>query len=46
MIIGLIVELSTLVIPSDLKFAAALAVLIIILLVRPQGVMGRKQRIG
>ena len=46
MIIGLIVELSTLMIPSDLKFAAALAVLIIILLVRPQGVMGRKQRIG
>jgi len=46
MIIGLIVELSTLIIPSDLKFAAALAVLIIILLVRPQGVMGRRQRIG
>ncbi len=46
MIIGLLVELSTMIIPSDLKFAAALAVLIFILLVRPQGVMGRKQRIG
>jgi branched-chain amino acid transport system permease protein len=40
------VELSTLVIPPDLKFAGALIVLILVLLFRPQGVLGRKQRIG
>ena len=46
LIVGMFVELSTLVIPPDLKFAGALIVLILVLLVRPQGVLGRKQRIG
>ena len=46
MIIGLLVELSTLVIPADLKIAAALIVLILVLLVKPEGVLGKKQRIG
>jgi neutral amino acid transport system permease protein len=46
MIIGLLVELSTLVIPADLKIAAALVVLILVLLVKPEGVLGKKQRIG
>lgn len=45
-VIGLIVEVSTLWIPSDLKFAAPLAVLIIILLFRPQGILGRRERVG
>ncbi len=45
-VIGLIVEVSTLWIPSDLKFAAPLVVLIIILLFRPQGILGRRERIG
>jgi neutral amino acid transport system permease protein len=43
---GLIVEVSTLWIPSDLKFAAPLVVLIIILLFRPQGILGRRERVG
>ncbi len=46
MVVGLFVELSTLVIPSDLKFAGALVVLILVLLVRPQGILGKAQRIG
>jgi neutral amino acid transport system permease protein len=46
MIIGFVVELSTLVLPVDLKYAAALVILILVLLVRPQGVLGKKQRIG
>ena len=44
--IGLLVELSTLVIPPELKNVGALAVLIIILLVRPQGLLGRSGRVG
>ena len=43
---GLVVEVSTLWIPSDLKFAAPLVVLIGILLFRPQGILGRRERIG
>ena len=46
MIIGMLVELSTLVIPPDLKVAAALVVMILVLLVKPEGVLGKKQRIG
>jgi neutral amino acid transport system permease protein len=46
MIIGLVVEMSALVLPTDLKYAAALIILILVLLVRPQGVLGKKQRIG
>lgn len=46
LIIGFVVELSTLVLPVDLKYAAALVILILVLLVRPQGVLGKKQRIG
>jgi branched-chain amino acid transport system permease protein len=46
MIIGLVVELSSIVLPVDLKYAAALIILILVLLFRPQGVLGKKQRIG
>ncbi|WP_298944644.1 branched-chain amino acid ABC transporter permease [uncultured Microbacterium sp.] len=45
-IVGVVVETSTLWIPSDLKYAGALVVLILILLVRPQGLLGRKERLG
>jgi neutral amino acid transport system permease protein len=45
-VIGLVVEVSTLWIPADLRFAAPLVVLIIILLFRPQGILGRRERIG
>ncbi|GAA1182701.1 hypothetical protein GCM10009584_25970 [Ornithinimicrobium humiphilum] len=46
LIIGVLVEVSTLWIPSDIKYVGALGVLIIILLVRPQGLLGRRARIG
>lgn len=46
LIVGILVETSALVIPSDLKYVGALALLIAILLVRPQGLLGRKERIG
>lgn len=45
-IVGLLVEISTLWLPSDLKYVGALAVLILVLLFRPQGILGRKERIG
>ncbi|KQT89257.1 hypothetical protein ASG49_15820 [Marmoricola sp. Leaf446] len=45
-IIGLFVETSTLLIPSELKYAGAMILLIIVLLFRPQGLLGRAQRIG
>jgi branched-chain amino acid transport system permease protein len=46
LIVGIFVEVSTLWIPSDMKFAGALVVLILVLLFRPQGILGRKERIG
>ncbi len=44
--VGMFVQVSTLVIPAELKNASALAVLIVILLVRPQGILGRAERVG
>lgn len=45
-VIGLVSEMSSLVIPSDLRYAGALVILILVLLVRPQGILGRAERIG
>lgn len=44
--VGLAVEMSTLVVPSELKSAVGLLLLIIMLLVRPQGLLGERERIG
>jgi len=46
LIIGMVVEVISLYIPSEMKYAAALLILIAVLIVRPQGVLGKKQRIG
>lgn len=46
LLVGVLIETSTLVIPSELKIAAALFLLIVILLVRPQGLYGQKERVG
>lgn len=46
MVIGLFIQLSTLFIPTELKYVGALFVLIVILLVRPQGILGKKDRVG
>ena len=45
-IVGLLVEISTLWIPSDLKYVGPFVVLIIVLMLRPQGLLGRRERIG
>ncbi len=46
LVVGMLVEISSLFIPADLKYVGALVVLIVILLVRPQGILGRRERIG
>ncbi len=46
LIVGILIETSGLLIPADLKYVGALVVLILVLLVRPQGLLGRKQRVG
>lgn len=46
-VVGLMVEMSTLFgVPTELKTVPALLVLVLILLVRPQGILGRAQRVG
>lgn len=45
-IVGIAINWSTLVIDTELKNMTALIVLILALLLRPQGILGKKQRIG
>jgi branched-chain amino acid transport system permease protein len=46
-IIGLVVELSPVLgMPGDFKYATAMLILILLLLVRPQGLLGKPQRVG
>ncbi len=45
-ILGTFIEISTLVVPAELKFVGALAVLIVVMLFRPQGLLGRAERVG
>lgn len=45
-LIGVVTQVSTLFIPSQLKNAVAMLVLILVLLLRPQGLFGRKTRVG
>lgn len=47
LVVGILVETTSLFgVPDDLKYVGALVVLILILLFRPQGILGRKERIG
>jgi len=45
-LVGILVEMASLVVPAELKNAPALLILIIVLVLRPQGILGRKQRVG
>ena len=45
-IVGLVTEISTIWAPSALKLVFALGALVLALLVRPQGILGRAERIG
>jgi neutral amino acid transport system permease protein len=46
LIVGLMIQLSTLFIPEEMKNVGALLVLIVVLLIRPQGILGRAERVG
>ena len=45
-VVGLAVEMSTLIFPSELKSAVGLGILILMLLIKPQGLLGSRERIG
>jgi len=45
-LVGLLVEMASLVVPSELKNAPALLILILVLVLRPQGILGKRTRIG
>lgn len=45
-LIGIATQASTLWIPAELKYVTALVFLILILLLRPQGLFGRRERVG
>ncbi|TQL79553.1 amino acid/amide ABC transporter membrane protein 1 (HAAT family) [Stackebrandtia endophytica] len=46
LIIGVFTQISTIWIEPQLKYVGGLAVLIVVLLIRPQGILGRRERIG
>lgn len=46
LIVGLLIEESTLIFANELKQSVALGILIVILLWRPQGLLGQRERIG
>ena len=46
LVVGLVINLSTLVIDVELKNMVALLILVLILLLRPQGILGRAERVG
>jgi branched-subunit amino acid ABC-type transport system permease component len=45
-LVGLMVEISTIWLEADLKYVGALAVMILVLLFKPQGLLGRRERVG
>ena len=45
-IVGLVTEISTIWVPSALKIVFALGAMVLALLIRPQGILGRAERIG
>lgn len=46
LVVGVFIQMTTLFIPTEMKTVGALFLMIIILLVRPQGLLGRKERVG
>jgi branched-chain amino acid transport system permease protein len=45
-VVGVFVETASLVVPTELKNAPALVILIVVLILRPQGILGKSQRVG
>jgi neutral amino acid transport system permease protein len=46
LVVGVFVSVSTIWIADELKNVGALLILILVLLVRPQGILGRAERVG
>jgi neutral amino acid transport system permease protein len=46
LVVGLVTEVSTIWVPSALKLVFALGAMVLALLIRPQGILGRAERIG
>lgn len=44
--IGVLIQVSTLILPTELKTVSALFVMVMILLFRPQGILGKRERVG
>ena len=45
-VLGLFIQLSTLVVPTSIKNVGAMAVLILVLMFKPEGLFGRRERVG
>lgn len=45
-LLGLFIQLSTLVVPNSIKNVGAMAVLILVLMFKPEGLFGRRERVG
>jgi branched-chain amino acid transport system permease protein len=45
-VLGVVFDVSTYWVPTDFKNAMILGVLILVLLVRPQGILGSRERVG
>lgn len=45
-LVGLFVEVSTIWLEADLKYVGALLIMILVLLFRPEGILGRRERVG
>jgi branched-chain amino acid transport system permease protein len=46
LVVGIFVQMSTLIIPNDVKYVGGLLLLIVILIIRPQGILGARARVG
>jgi neutral amino acid transport system permease protein len=46
LVVGVFVQMSTLIIPNDVKYVGGLLLLIVILVIRPQGILGSRVRVG
>ena len=46
LVVGVAMEVSTIWIPSEFKTVVALSILVLVLLIRPQGILGQAERVG
>ena len=46
LVVGVFINMTSLIIPTEMKTVGALFVMIVILMVRPQGLLGRRERVG